>query len=139
MRYLKPFNESKKFDDLKTFCEENLAYLFDNKDYRITFRSDTTDPFTIENYKYISITKFNRVQGVINWCDIKDYLIPFINALQDEYKLNKFVNKKDKSLSDIAFIEPTGYKELFIYYKVEDLEDLELSFEQILIKVDLSK
>ena len=87
-------------------------------------------------YCLIKSNKFG--QSLISWNDVKDYLIPFIEALKDEYKIINFTPWKGISNSpgNIAFI--VNRNDLFKYYHIEDLENLKLDFYQMLIKVDLN-
>jgi len=79
MKYLKRFNENSKDDYLLTiqglrqFCDEYLAYLKDDG-YRI-----------VANMHLIEIHK----DGGFSYRDVKDYFIPFITFLNDEYELEK--------------------------------------------------
>ena len=129
MRYLKMFKESNNFDKLKFFTEENLAYLLDNKEYKIVFRNADTNC-------YISLTKSNKFGQIrINWNDVKDYLIPFIEVLKDEYKIINFIPWKG-STGNIAFV--VDKNDLSKYYHIEDLENFKLEFYQMIIKLDLN-
>ena len=78
MRYIKPFNESKEnlIEELKDFCETNLAYLLDEggKVEVHTFESDTLLLINITNS---------------TWSNIKDHMIPFLIRLKNNYQIEE--------------------------------------------------
>lgn len=87
MRYIKLFEESKmsRTDELKQFCNDNLAYLTDDG-----FSAECED--YKELYIYISIRKDNGNYSNalnFNWFDVRDDIIPFIITLNDKYS-NKY-------------------------------------------------
>jgi hypothetical protein len=78
MKHLKPFNESKEnfVEELKDFCETNLAYLLDEggKVEVHTFESDTLLQINITNS---------------TWSNIKDHMIPFLTRLKNNYQIEE--------------------------------------------------
>ena len=87
MKYLKKFNESARElvelrNELKTFCDENLAFLID-EGYTIYQASDSGKISII-------ITKTGLINGKaipFTWNDVKDDFIPFYELLKSKYNL----------------------------------------------------
>lgn len=85
MKYLQRFNES--FDEnfteeLKDFCETNLAYLLDEAELRI-----------IENpggYQDLTLIRIKLNQSK-TWVEIKDHMIPFLTRLKNKYQISSKV------------------------------------------------
>lgn len=78
MKHIKLFNETKdNEDDLKDFCEINLAYLLDNEDFKLNvdYFHDHTQGGTYRGQ--IRLENNNEFK----WDDIKDYFIPFLIQL----------------------------------------------------------
>jgi hypothetical protein len=77
MRYLKPFNEATDNfkEELKDFCETNLAYLLD--DGRLVV-GDSRD-----NLVRVQLN-FDRYK---DWDEIKDHIIPFFIRLTNKYEV----------------------------------------------------
>ena len=65
MKYLKPFNENNNEDDLRDFCETNLAYLLDE--------GGKVEVHTFESNTLLQINITNST-----WSNIKDHMIPFL-------------------------------------------------------------
>lgn len=84
MKYLKSFNENKInfIDNLKSFCDNHLAFLIDNG-FIVRTHSKKND-YCIEIIKgwsdgrFISVTDFT-------WDEIKDDFIPFFEMLSNKY------------------------------------------------------
>jgi hypothetical protein len=88
MKYIKVFNEVKNnFDisELKDFCENNLAYLLD---YGVEIEV-VEKPSGMKNFLLLSIKKFSLLS---KWDEVKDYIIPFINRLNNKYIVEKQTN-----------------------------------------------
>ena len=94
MRYLKSFNESKmrkygfmakpeegELDELKDFCETNLAYLVDED-----FVVEVSNDYTHKNF-HISILKEGSKYKGFTWEEVKDYFIPFLTHLSRKYSI----------------------------------------------------
>ena len=79
MKHLKRFNESltpDEVDDLKDFCEVNLAYLLDEE-----FIVDIDSRFgTTGNVSF----NLKRELG-FTWNEISDHFIPFLQRLSNKY------------------------------------------------------
>ena len=85
MRHLKRFNESlgKVFkDELKDFCETNLAYLLDD-DVRV--HVDSLNGIVVR-------IVFDQTK---TWDEVKDQIIPFLIRLNNKYEIDKFFSKKE--------------------------------------------
>lgn len=89
MRYIKPFNENKDNfeEELKDFCETNLAYLLDEggKVEVHTFESTTLLHINItDSTSHTSIPKIEKL-----WSNIKDHMIPFLTRLKNNYQFEQ--------------------------------------------------
>jgi len=93
MRYLKSYNEAKRrysfsaapeegeLEELKDFCETNLAYLVD-EDFVVGVSND----YTHKNF-HISILKEGSKYKGFTWEEVKDYFIPFLTHLSRNYSI----------------------------------------------------
>jgi hypothetical protein len=94
MKYLKTYNESKsrkfgfmakpeegELDELKDFCETNLAYLVDED-----FVVEVSNDYTHKNF-HISILKEGSKYKGFTWEEVKDYFIPFLTHLSRKYSI----------------------------------------------------
>jgi len=101
MKYLKKFNESaesEKIEDIKKFCNEYLAYLIDDGYKVVVYPTSVFPNITI------GISYNNR--GFM-YNDIKDYFIPFITVLKDEFELKYTEGPRSRTiLPPIKFIKP---------------------------------
>jgi hypothetical protein len=90
MKHLRKFNESIDENELRDFCEINLAYLLDDG-FEIMISGNN---FSGDSFKSIKITNprslDDRQDGTVNyfkWNDIKDHFIPFFTRLLNQYSL----------------------------------------------------
>jgi hypothetical protein len=92
MKHLKPFNESKEIfvDELKDFCETNLAYLLDDSNFELEVDEAS-------GYTNAGQIRLENDEG-FKWNDIKDYFIPFL------IQLNKIDVEKHFDFKDRVFI-----------------------------------
>ena len=94
MKYLKKYNEAKsrrysfsakpeegELDELKDFCETNLAYLIDED-----FVVEVSNDYTHKNF-HISILKEGSKYKGFTWEEVKDYFIPFLTHLSRKYEI----------------------------------------------------
>lgn len=112
MKHLRRFNESNidALDELKDFCEGNLAFLLDdlikiNYIYKgqVTYGTPLTNkdgtPRTITHEIYmIEIGSIidDSYDSQVKWDDIKDYFIPFLDRLSSEvYKIQGWFDNDD--------------------------------------------
>ena len=103
MRYLKPFNENKDNfeEELKDFCETNLAYLIDEgTQVDIT----NTGPFNGRSLYGIKITSNYK-----EWSSIKDHMIPFLTRLQNKYNIIPYSDGHDILVRGKRQIDTNGY------------------------------
>jgi len=121
MKYLKKFNESidleSKKKELQEFCDDYLASLTDN-DYIVYV--DIRLP-KIDNELTICIYRNNPiVNNHLNfkYDDIKDYIIPFISMLEDNYLI---IDNKLKLVNSIH-----GMIRLVNISKLESFESIEV-------------
>ena len=131
MKYLKPFNEAITWNpeefkqELKEFCENNLAYLLDETaDLYVTNVNDWDEYSSWQEDLHkiqLNITlPFGTLGGSIphrspkNWNEIKDHMIPFLIRLNKEYEVINPVhsdttltyNKKNK-IEDLINDKPS--------------------------------
>lgn len=97
MKYLKKFNESKsdKAEEIKKFCEENLAYLLD-VGFELGYYENI---FTFKTVEYpLTIHLSKRNSGIFKWSEIVDDFVPFLQILNSKYELIKLAptSKRDK-------------------------------------------
>jgi hypothetical protein len=129
MRHLKPFNEAVGdtfAQDLKDFCEMNLAYLMDEElDISIMLVRGGLGL----SFKLTLVLDDNPRL----WDDIKDHMIPFLTRLSNQYELKQYArgmghthkNKKDVKIEVTRDLEaarnrlPRRNTEL--YYQVNKL------------------
>ena len=119
MKYIKPFNEAITWDptefkqELKEFCEMNLAYLLDDiANLYVTNVNDWDEYSTsVEDFHKIVLSFRSPKQ----WDEIKDHIIPFLTRLNREYEV--------KSL----YLDTTLRYDS--KYKIEDLINDKLSFD----------
>ena len=107
MRYLRRFNESIT-DDLRSFCNDNLAYLID-EGFKVKVDRTENNQVKIEIHKFYfpNWTKFT-------WDDVKDDVIPFLDILRDKYSF----------FEDIKFVSEDQYYNYFnLEYKYDDVID----------------
>lgn len=111
MKHIKRFNENNNEDDLKDFCETNLAYLLDEcGEVRVNTEGKTT---------LVKISINNS-----NWVNIKDHMIPFLIRLLKNYHIEErsFGIDKDGVLLNAAILgleNPSQFKK--VPFTVEDL------------------
>ncbi len=101
MKYLKKFNESSDLDtesELRNFCEENLSYIMDDIDLKVSTVIHTKGN---NSYTYCDIRlKGKNVEitfeddddamvGGLVWQDIKNDFIPFIELLDEKYLIHE--------------------------------------------------
>lgn len=124
MRHLRRFDESSTGcrndqeitkEEVKDFCEINLAYLVDEGLEVI-----------VDDFGYGVILSLKGVDSRNKkWIDIKDHIIPFLIRLKSQYELKTFDWVKDSPNADIIFVtsmkygkEDEGYSD---YYNSDDV------------------
>lgn len=134
MRYLKTFESKTEEEDIKKFCEDNLAYLIDSgfriiidntkkKDY---YSSDIFD-YNYSNYYDIYLIK-DKLNDSFQWSDIKYDFIPFFEELNRKYEIlpvsnrTGYVNAKDTGYVKFKTKRYTG-QDLFCFSKDDILND----------------
>lgn len=157
MKHLRRFNEGNidALDELKDFCEGNLAFLLDdlikinyiykgqvtygtcltNKDG--TPRTITHDIYMIEIGSIID----DSYDSQVKWDDIKDYFIPFLDRLSSEvYKIQGWFDNDDivmiRSIKQqgTRFIKVTN---TYDYYEITKDKVREDKFWSLSIKVEI--
>lgn len=139
MKYLRGIFESivpEFMEELKDFCESNLIYLIDDG-FTLEF-VDTTESSHKKDFGGITvrISKYSSGRNDLigdykqfsyfNWNDIKDYYIPFLIRISNEYKIF------DKGLISLEY----GGANLYSYNTLmKDKLYLDKSIKSISIKV----
>lgn len=92
-----------KSEDLKLYCEEQLAYLLDEEDFQVEviitdgFSTgpdiDKKNKFTvmISNNPNERNLPLHTADKLFKWDDVKDYIIPFLIRLDKEYDVSSRV------------------------------------------------
>lgn len=92
-----------KSEDLKLYCEEQLAYLLDEEDFQVeVIITDgfSTGPDIDKKNKYTVMISNNpnernlplhTADKLFKWDDVKDYIIPFLIRLDKEYDVSSRV------------------------------------------------
>ncbi len=119
MRYIKPFNEAVGdtfAQDLKDFCETNLAYLLDEElEVRVLFGA----------VGYRLLIELNQNPQL--WSDIKDHMIPFLTRLSNQYELRSFPinNRKNVTIEVTRDLEAARqnwpHRKTSVFYEVPRL------------------
>lgn len=143
MKYLKLFNEAKSgvdvIKELTSLCHDYLPSLFDDgyrievKDCRSRFSNTTPCAAYSISIKTPISENFSETISA-KWEDIKDYIIPFVTLLEEDYTFykmtttlkNKFqVYKKNQDYIFIRYVRPYGdFSKSTDYLNKEDiLED----------------
>ena len=123
MRYIKPFNEAVGdtfAQDLKDFCEMNLAYLLDEElDISIMLvRGGLGLSFKLT----LELNENPRL-----WNDIKDHMIPFLTRLSNQYELRSFPinNRKNVTIEVTRDLEAARqnwpHRKTSVFYEVPRL------------------
>ena len=102
MRYIKKFNESNidTLDELKDFCESNLAFLLD-EEYSTIYNYTENGMNPIYSVQIVS----RNINNALYWNDMKDYIIPFLERLSKNYTLHSLVNDSHQIYIGIKYIE----------------------------------
>jgi hypothetical protein len=122
MRHLKRFNEDMDNheqlfkDELKDFCETNLAYLLDEElEVRVLFGA----------VGYRLLIELNQNPQL--WSDIKDHMIPFLTRLSNQYELRSFPinNRKNVTIEVTRDLEAARqnwpHRKTSVFYEVPRL------------------
>jgi len=92
MKYLKKIFESLDKDELRDFCEINLAYLLDNPDFEIRIEdTDWKKPsrfVSVVLCKTINLGSGEMMRTTFTWGEVKDHVVPFVIQLHKNYKFN---------------------------------------------------
>ena len=99
MKYLRGIFESiipEFMEELKDFCESNLIYLIDDG-FTLEFVDTTESSYKKDFGITVRISKYSSGRNDLigdykqfsyfNWNDIKDYYIPFLVRISNEYKI----------------------------------------------------
>jgi len=79
MKHLRKFNERVEHEEIKYFCEINLAYLLDEGvDVRVSYYDSSEDEVVIDFHEKIF------------WNECKDHIIPFLSRVGNKYELGEF-------------------------------------------------
>jgi hypothetical protein len=110
MKHLRKFNEAREpwidVDELRDFCETNLAYLLD-EGFEIDPNSHNNyiPPFYIKIYNVDERNERGHIRtyNTIEWDNIKDHFIPFISRLNTTYNIesNIFFVYQENGRADV--------------------------------------
>lgn len=83
MKYIKKFEavDSNWKEKFKTLCENYLAYLTDDG-----FNIDYID--SIGDFVRVTIDNFGQGESPFKWDDIKDYLLPVLEIIENKFTLH---------------------------------------------------
>ena len=90
MKHLRGFNESSVGlfkEEIRDFCETNLAYLLDDGMKIFVEDYDVNKTNGISVCVDLSFRTVNKPSGGVKWMVIKDHMIPFLTRLKREYNL----------------------------------------------------
>jgi hypothetical protein len=146
MKHLRKYNESITIEDVELFVRNNLAYLLDDG-YKLLFHEKIGHP-NFTKFIQISIghTYTRKIDDNIGdfkyfrWEDIKDDFIPFIEVLNDKYKVGNIIfyrmfldpSKKNEPLHQQKYTS-------FLYKKISDINDdlsIENELREIIIEIE---
>jgi hypothetical protein len=140
MRHLKRFNESLGEDQLKEFCEVNLAYLLDDPQFSLKVDSVCGKKDGEDYWVYkISLVTDSIHKGAwgspgFDWKDIEDHYIPFLTHLNNKSKIIGY-SKETNNFFDYQSVEiiyqvphkkEKGYLPYYKIVNIKDLDNLEL-------------
>ena len=111
MKHLKPFNESVDdnfTEELKDFCENNLAYLLDEAELQIV-----ESPGGWHELHLIRIL-LNEPK---RWDEIKDHMIPFLTRLVRKYEIS---NQPFRNLDTWRNEDPKSVENIRLYISFDD-------------------
>lgn len=89
MKYLRVFESVKDERELEDFCKDHLAYLLDG-DYELSViwqgHGFIGSPKDCYNVNLCKLNDNNQAVG-FTWTEVKDYYIPFLHMLNNEYEI----------------------------------------------------
>ena len=121
MKHLKEYKLFENFDQLKSICDENLAYILDNNFYYYIDESDSKEFIRIELYK----NNFEEDEGFY-WSDVKDDYEVLIDLLTEyNYIIDEIIvihfhgqeNLVGKNIFNIKLDDDKLINELKMYIK----------------------
>lgn len=123
MKHIRRFNES-KYDEVKDLTEGSLAYLTD-EGYEFNIRAESYG----KNNRFIFL--LYKDYQFMNWEDIKDYFIPFLERLKDKCEIielplyingavsrYRYIDKEPKNRT-IRFTIPSPLPDSILYYHTD--------------------
>ena len=120
MKHIRKFNESVNItDELQEFCNDNLAYLIDEK-----FTIKCSVGFVQRDY-YTSVGIHKEINGNysrFSWYDVRDDVIPFMSVLSKQYIVSGLRFKHKVTAGEGSFIANKHIKVSdIIDDKIEDI------------------
>jgi len=136
MRHLKRFNESTDDiaqvcdifnEELKDFCENNLAYLLDEGvEVEVKETPGLSAALNLNWYNPQTI-KITLQDNPKLWSEIKDHMIPFLIRLNNEYKIRQYprIDRKDVKIEVTRDLEAAKnhwpHRKTDLFYQVNKL------------------
>jgi hypothetical protein len=122
MKHIRKFNESVNItDEIKDFCNDNLAYLIDEK-----FTIKCSVGFVQRDY-YTSVGIHKEINGNysrFSWYDVRDDVIPFMSILSKQYIVSGIRFKHKVTTDEGSYI---ANKHIRVSDIVDDkIEDIEI-------------
>ena len=104
MRYLKAFNEAFNLNEIEEYCKGYLSYLLDDDNFIL----DTVDTEILSMARKTNpMVILSSKSGLFEWSTIKDYFIPFLSTLRDNY-----------NIVEVRISRQSGYNRIFPLEKI---------------------
>jgi hypothetical protein len=110
MKHIKPFNESQ--ESVKEFCDTNLAYLIDEGFVFDIAKGNLTNDY---------IVRLRKRGSYFKWTDIKNDFIPFMNIIQNEYKLQNNHLQITRSNNEELLVKISKLDNLINYWDIKSI------------------
>lgn len=127
MKYVRGVNDFKieqilndKINYLKNFCEDLIPYLLDDE-YYIYVVTDVNYKVGDELEKLEGLNiYFKYIKSKFAWNDVKDSIIPLVNAIDDEYIINEII---------LYGVDD------FNKYTIDELDNIDGNFRLLVIRI----
>jgi hypothetical protein len=134
MRYLKLFKESVSTSELKSYCDNYLAYLYDDGYVVTLVRYDKKYYGSDDFYFRMSVRRDRdfyktKKSEEFYWNDVKDQFIPFLYQLNKDYKLDDL---KDSGFSHRNWNHLFGKSDQIRFWNYDHQSYTDYKYEEIL-------